>query len=129
MAFALCPHCRSMQRGSALRCWKCGNDLTAPAAPLAAGAGAAVARAPVVALPAFVGDEPGKAPWGFLRRTFDPRMSPVELARAARFGSLLPWIETYRKPAALSLLVPMAIFSLLGRTLAYLTPFPFFGPN
>jgi len=105
-----------MQRGSSLRCWKCGLDLTVPYVP--EGAGAATAGAG--ATPGVAGEEGsamalGPAPRGWLARTFDPRITKEELERAARGYDHLPWTESYRKPAGLGLL-PLALVLVLVRS-------------
>ena len=123
-----CPKCRAMQRGSALRCWKCGLDLTRPFVPegAAAGAGVVTTQAGVGGPESATAASPerlGPAPRGWLARTFDPRITTEELERAARGYDQLPWAESYRKPAGLGLL-PLALgLGLVQRVLAaYLVP-------
>src|SRR5258708_34465512 len=101
-----CPNCRSLQRGSAMRCWKCGLDLTRPFVPEGTTRTAAAAvgegESPGAGLP----DVLGPAPRGWLARTFDPRITKEELERAAGGYDRVPWSEAYRKPAGLGLLPP-----------------------
>ena len=115
-----CASCRALQRGSALRCWKCGIDLTEPFVPAAAGTGATAAAAPEVQSVAPTPDaaEPiGPPPRPWLVRTFDPRITKAELERAASLYGRVPWIEAYRKPAALGMLPVALAVSLVAEVL------------
>src|SRR5260221_9460851 len=109
-----CPRCRSLQRGRALRCWKCGLDLTVPYVPEAAGTGAAATAAATPSGEGGAAEALGPASRGWLSRTFDPRITREELERAARGYDRLPWIESYRKPAGLGVL-PLALFMVLAQ--------------
>jgi len=106
-----CPSCRSLQRGTALRCWKCGLGLTQAFDPAAAAASAAASAATSAsAIPDVAGDDAlggsphlGPCPVGFLDRMFSPRLTQAELDRAARGFKSVPFYESYHTLAALEI--------------------------
>lgn len=118
-----CPSCRSLQRGTALRCWKCGLDLTQAYDPAAAAAAASATPAASI-LDAATDDtidgspHVGPCPASILERMFSPRITQAELDRAARGFKTVPFYESYHTLAALEIglgaLLPYAALWILS---------------